>query len=253
MAAPSNSKPHCYILKKTTQGEKDVTAGLNSNDNGYHKILSLMGIQKTNVEVSRGEFVQPAPNASASFAQMLKYHILRDTTISFSCFQADVAPLTLRQYEYLNRSEVIPDKRYTVYEHMLSMPDIVALTSGEKIGPPLCERPASFAPSCGEAVLVPSYGPFGSSYYGVVKWIGQFDGREETMAGIELVSNLDCINVICHLIYIHIPQYNPTQAHTKTSPSPSFFHLLNEVFHLKQQENDLFMTSPFKALPSKWS
>ncbi len=106
MAAECSSKTHCYILKKTTQGEKDVTAGLNSDnskDNGYHKILSLMGIERTNVEVSRGEFVKPVPTASTPYTQAHKYHIMRDPTISFSCPQSNVAALTLQEYEFLNQ------------------------------------------------------------------------------------------------------------------------------------------------------
>ncbi len=163
-----------------------------------------MGIQKTNVEVSRGEFVQPAPTASSPFTQTHKYHIMRDPTISFSCVQADIAPLTLSEYKYLNRAEVIPDKRYEVYEHMITRPDIVALAMRgtlKSTSPPLAlpERPASFAPSIGTTVLVPSFGVFGASYYGVVKWIGQFEGRDEKMAGIELVKKLCLFLVLMHV------------------------------------------------------
>ena len=195
MAAKSE-QVHCYILKKTTQGEKDVTAGLNSNDNGYHKILSLMGIERTNVQVNRGEFMQPLPSAAnPSLSQTHKYHLFRDPTITVSCPQSDVATLTLEEYQYLNRSEIIPERRFAVYELLLKDKERkdggrqLAMFGGrDKSQAPLRVKPASFSPSVGCSVLVPSYGPYGSSYYGVVKWVGLFEGREELIAGVELVS-----------------------------------------------------------------
>ena len=46
-------------------------------------------------------------------------------------------------------------------------------------------------------MVVSDYGPYASSYYGVVRWIGQFDGQEEQMAGIELVTSLRGLYYIC--------------------------------------------------------
>ena len=199
MAATSD-QVHCYILKKTTQGEKDVTAGLNSNDNGYHQILSLMGIDRTNVQVNRGEFMQPVPStnpSSSASSQTRKYHLFRDPTITVSCPQSDVATLTRDEYQYLNRSEIIPERRFAVYEFLLQERNKPRAKGsgeqmfllGQKSQPlPPREKPASFSPSVGSSVLVPSYGPYGSSYYGVVRWVGLFEGRDELMAGVELVS-----------------------------------------------------------------
>ncbi|XP_064393287.1 uncharacterized protein LOC135340815 [Halichondria panicea] len=146
-----------------------------------------MGIERTNVEVSRGEFVKPVPTASTPYTQAHKYHIMRDPTISFSCPQSNVAALTLQEYEFLNRSEVVPERRFTLYEYILKEPELLEASKRYNVSqPPPRKRPASFAPKVGSTVVVSDYGPYASSYYGVVRWIGQFDGQEEQMAGIEL-------------------------------------------------------------------
>jgi len=183
--AEDTGKPHCYLLLKTTQGIKDVSAGLGKNDDdGYNHILSLMGIEKTNVQVARGEFMEPAAVQESSDPNAQKYQLFRDPSISIVCPNSDMSPLTHKEHEFLALHEVNPDRRYQLHIYLQENPIVPAKPKLE-----LQPKPASFKPIVGMTVLIPSYGAQGNHYYGKVRWVGVFEGRDDHMAGIELVSN----------------------------------------------------------------
>ncbi len=184
-AIKSNDKPHCYMLSKTSQGVKDVTAGLNNSDHGYNKILSLMGIERANVQVARGEFMEPS-REEVTDSNNKKFQLFRDPSITVIVPESDMLPLTYEEYDFLGRHEVNPDRRYQLHIYTLENPMPTERTKPTNLKP----KPESFKPVVGMTVLVPCYGSGGYSYYGKVRWIGAFEGREDLMTGVELVSKL---------------------------------------------------------------
>ena len=216
----------CYLLKKSTPGVKDVTSAV-GNDGGFNQVLKLMGIERTSVTASEGEFLLPLSTSQTSPGNSpQRYYLRRDATITLSCPPSDVAGLTEEEVRYLERAEPTPERRYTLYSYpgfkkFLPSYSEPTHTRGSSSNSQGKANEATYKPSSlpsreleshrenpsssrssssksasvpshpfetGSTVIVQSVGPHGSSYYGVIKWLGLLPNVQDLMAGIELVS-----------------------------------------------------------------
>ena len=212
MAAKRSTPIACYILKKSTPAVKDVTSAVD-DDGGFNRMLRLMGIERTTVTLSEGEFLVPLSTSQASSSSATQqYRLRRDATITVSCPPSDVAGLNEEEVRYLERAEPSPEGRYILYSYpgfekylpSYTEPTPTQATSSQAAKKPYPQhskeleshqedskpsRPSksssSFPFEIGSTVIVHTHK---SSYYGVIKWLGMLPNVQDLMAGIELVS-----------------------------------------------------------------